>query len=178
MDPRLAASVDRAEITDVVHRYCRGIDRRDFDIVRACFHPDATDRHGAEPRSLDDFVAWVDRLTARYRMTQHLIASVVVDLAGDVAAVESNGVAVHRSDDPSPHLNLVTGFRYLDRFERRDGHGQSPNARVSHPGHFRLPPINGGTRRPTMSPAAETVTTRCMPSSGAWAPTSGWGDHG
>ena len=116
MDPRLAASVDRAEITDVVHRYCRGIDRRDFDIVRACFHPDATDRHGAEPRSLDDFVAWVDRLTARYRMTQHLIASVVVDLAGDVAAVESNGVAVHRSDDPSPHLNLVTGFRYLDRF--------------------------------------------------------------
>lgn len=54
-------------------------------------------------------------------MTQHLIASVVVDLAGDVAAVESNGVAVHRSDDPSPHLNLVTGFRYLDRFERRDG---------------------------------------------------------
>ncbi|NDH87993.1 MAG: nuclear transport factor 2 family protein, partial [Actinobacteria bacterium] len=105
----------------VVHRYCRGIDRRDFGIVRACFHPDATDRHGAEPRSLDDFVAWVDRLTARYRMTQHLIAGVVVDLAGDVAAAESNGVAVHRSDDPSPHLNLVTGFRYLDRFERRDG---------------------------------------------------------
>ncbi len=121
MEPRLAASVDRVEITDVVHRYCRGIDRRDFDIVRACFHPDATDRHGAESRTLDDFVAWVDRLTARYRMTQHLIAGVVVDLAGNVAAAESNGVAVHRSDDPSPHLNLVTGFRYLDRFERRDG---------------------------------------------------------
>ncbi|MEO0492487.1 MAG: nuclear transport factor 2 family protein [Actinomycetota bacterium] len=120
MDARLAALADRTEIADVVHRYCRGIDRRDVAAVRACFHPDATDRHGAEPRSLDDFIAWVDQLTARYAMTHHLVAGVVVDLAGDVAVAESNGVAVHRSDDPAPHLNLVTGFRYLDRFERRD----------------------------------------------------------
>ena len=58
---------------------------------------------------------------ARYSMTMHLVAGVVIDLAGDVAAAESTGVAVHRSDDPAPHLNLMTGFRYLDRFERRDG---------------------------------------------------------
>ena len=120
MDTRLAALADRAEITDVVHRYARGIDRRDFDLVRRCYHPDATDHHGGFSGTVDEYLAWVDALTARYRSTQHLIASVVVDLAGDVAAAETNGVAVHRSDDPAPHLNLVTGFRYLDRFERRD----------------------------------------------------------
>ena len=121
MDTRLAALADRAEITDVVHRYARGIDRRDFDLVRRYYHPDATDHHGGFSGTVDEYLAWVDGLTARYRSTQHLIASVVVDLAGEVAAAESNGVAVHRSDDPAPHLNLVTGFRYLDRFERRDG---------------------------------------------------------
>lgn len=121
MDTRLAALADRAEITDVVHRYARGIDRRDFELVRRCYHPDATDHHGGFSGTVGEYLEWVEALTARYRSTQHLIASVVVDLAGDVAAAETNGVAVHRSDDPAPHLNLVTGFRYLDRFERRDG---------------------------------------------------------
>ena len=37
-----------------------------------------------------------------------------------LAAVESYGVALHRSPEDKAHLNLATGFRYLDRFERRD----------------------------------------------------------
>jgi len=42
---RLRTLLDRQEIADVVARYCRGIDRRDFDLVRTCYHPDGTDRH-------------------------------------------------------------------------------------------------------------------------------------
>ncbi len=121
MDSRLAALADRAEIEDVVRRYARGIDRRDFALVRSCYHPDATDEHGSFSGTVDEYLAWVDALTARYTMTMHLIGGVLVDLAGDVAAAETTGVAIHRSDDPAPHLNLATGFRYLDRFERRDG---------------------------------------------------------
>ncbi|MEM8705935.1 MAG: nuclear transport factor 2 family protein [Actinomycetota bacterium] len=121
MDIRLAALVDRAEIIDVVHRYARGVDRRDWELVRSCYHPDATDHHGGFSGSVDEYLAWVEDLTGRYSATQHLVAGVLVDLAGDIAAAETNGVAIHRSDDPAPHLNLVTGFRYLDRFERRDG---------------------------------------------------------
>ncbi|MEM8705228.1 MAG: nuclear transport factor 2 family protein [Actinomycetota bacterium] len=121
MDTRLAALVDKSEITDVVHRYARGIDRRDWDLVRSCYHPDAHDHHGGFSGTVDEYLVWVRELTARYSMTQHLVAGVLIDLVGDVAAVETNGVAVHRSDDPAPHLNLVTGFRSLDRFERRDG---------------------------------------------------------
>ena len=36
----------RAEITEVVLRYCRGIDRCDEALLRACFHSDASHRHG------------------------------------------------------------------------------------------------------------------------------------
>lgn len=121
MNDRVAAALDRLEIEDIVRRYCRGIDRRDFELVRRCFHPDATDQHGAEPRSLDEFIAWVDQLTETYQVTQHLVTGVLVDIGDDYAAAESTGVAVHRGKDPSPERNLITGFRYLDRFERRAG---------------------------------------------------------
>ena len=34
---------------------------------------------------------------------------------------ETYGVSHHQSADPDPRRNLTVGFRYLDRFERRDG---------------------------------------------------------
>lgn len=122
MDPRLAALLDKQEIEEVVLRYCRGIDRRDFDLVRSCYHPDARDHHGSFDGNVDEYIAWVDGLTARYRFTMHLVGNVLVELAGeDSAACETYGVSLHRSDDPRPFMNLATGFRYVDRFERREG---------------------------------------------------------
>jgi hypothetical protein len=123
LDPRLAALLDKQAIEEVVLRYCRGIDRRDFDLVRSCYHPDARDHHGSFEGGVDAYLEWVDRLTARYEWTMHFVANVLVELGddSDVAACETYGVSLHRSDDPRPFMNLATGFRYLDRFERREG---------------------------------------------------------
>ena len=123
MDARLKALLDKQEIREVIYRYCRGIDRRDLDVVRACYHPDATDRHGSFFGTLDEYLVWVDALTARYEWTMHFVANILIELdeGGDRAAVESYGTSIHRSEEPKPYLNLATGFRYLDRFERRDG---------------------------------------------------------
>lgn len=121
MDPRLAALLDKQEIEEVVLRYCRGIDRRDFDLVRACYHPDAIDRHGSFEGSVDRFLEWVDGLTAKYVWSMHLVGNVLIELgAPDQAACETTGVSLHRGADAKPSQNLATGFRYLDRFERRD----------------------------------------------------------
>jgi hypothetical protein len=123
MDARVSALLDKQDIEEVVLRYCRGIDRRDFDLVRDCYHPDATDHHGSFSGGVEEYIAWVDKLTARYRWTMHFVGNVVIELADDsTAACETYGVSLHRSDDPRPYMNLATGFRYLDRFERRDGH--------------------------------------------------------
>ena len=43
----LETLIAKQEITDVVYRYARGIDRLDFELVRSCYHPDAYDDHGA-----------------------------------------------------------------------------------------------------------------------------------
>ncbi len=81
MDPRLQALLDKQEIEEVVLRYCRGIDRRDFDLVRACYHPDARDHHGSFDGTVEEFVAWVDGLTARYRCLREANPNMNLDRA-------------------------------------------------------------------------------------------------
>ena len=39
--------LDREAIRDCLHRYSRGIDRRDFDLLKTVFWQDAIDEHGA-----------------------------------------------------------------------------------------------------------------------------------
>lgn len=123
MDERIARLLDRQEIERVIHRYCRGIDRRDLALVRACYHDDATDQHGSFFGTADEYVVWVDKLLARYRFTTHALHQITVEFGGDpdLAGVETYGVSVHRGDPAKPHQNLATAFRYLDRFERRGG---------------------------------------------------------
>lgn len=113
--------LDERDIRAVVLRYCRGIDRMDRDLVRACYHPDATDEHGSFRGNVDEFLAWVWPLLERYTQTMHFVGNVLIELGGDTAASETYGIAFHRSDDARPELNLITGFRFLDRFERREG---------------------------------------------------------
>ena len=40
-DKVLEALLDKQAITEVIYRYCRGIDRFDFELVKSCFHADA-----------------------------------------------------------------------------------------------------------------------------------------
>ena len=105
-------------------RYCRGIDRIELDLVRDCYHPDALDDHGAFRGGVEDFLTWIGRLLPRYGVTTHTLANMLIEghpRRDDVARVETYGVAEHQTPDGPPELNLTIAFRYLDRFERRDG---------------------------------------------------------
>ncbi len=120
--------LDVEAVKEVVLRYCRGIDRLDLDLVRSCYHPDATDTHGAFTGTVDEYLEWVEGLLARYDATFHMIGNHVVDFGEsasggqpDVAVSEAYGVAHHRATDPDPRRNLTVGFRFIDRMERRDG---------------------------------------------------------
>ena len=117
----LSDLLDRTAIHDTILRYCRGIDRLDEDAVRSCFHPGATDAHGSFSGTVDDFIAWAFALLRKYDSTMHLVANHLSTIDGDAAVSETYGIAFHRSSDPLPRRNLTVGFRYLDRFDRRDG---------------------------------------------------------
>jgi hypothetical protein len=122
-NPELQGLIDDRAIRDVILRYCRGVDRMDRELVRSCYHDGATDSHGSFEGSVDDYLEWVWKVLGRYSMTQHFVANCLVELLDDQrATVETYGVALHRSDEhpDDPTRNLVTGFRFVDRFELRD----------------------------------------------------------
>ncbi len=116
MDGIDALLADRA-IRDLLLRYCRGIDRMDRDLVRACYHPGARDSHGTFEGGVEEFLDWVWRVLSRYTATMHYVANQLVELHPDDPArarSEAYGVAVHRTEGGDAKGNLTTGFRFVD----------------------------------------------------------------
>ena len=120
-EAQLRGLLDKQAIEEVVLRYCRGIDRMDEELVRSCYHPDATDEHGSFTGNVDEFLTWVWKLVSRHESTFHFVGNILIELEGDLASSESYGVSIHRSRSTEPARNLMVGFRYVDRFERRGG---------------------------------------------------------
>lgn len=116
MDPTL---LDQVALHDLVMRYCRGIDRRDFALVRSLYHDDAIDDHGAMFSGPPDaFVAWLPQAMAPWELTIHSVANSTFAIAGDRAEGEHYVRAWHRTHPPGRKEYIVHG-RYLDRYERR-----------------------------------------------------------
>lgn len=44
---------DKQEITEVLYRYARAVDRKDFDSVALCYFDDAIDNHGGYIGTVD-----------------------------------------------------------------------------------------------------------------------------
>lgn len=113
--------LDRMALHDLVMRYCRGCDRRDFALVRTLYHDDAIDDHGAMFRGGPDaFVAWLPEVTAHWELTRHAISNSLFVIDGDSAEGEHYVEAWHRTRGPDAKQYVALG-RYLDCYERRCG---------------------------------------------------------
>ena len=122
-DTALRQLADRVAVHDVLMRYTRGIDRRDWELVRSCYHNDAYDDHAAYQGDRDGFVEWVARSLPHFEYTMHFIGNQLIEVDGDVAHAESYCVAYHRraATGDEPEQDLIMGLRYVDRLERRNG---------------------------------------------------------
>lgn len=113
--------LDEVALRRLVMLYCRGVDRRDFALVRSLYHDDAIDDHGAMfSGPVDGFVDWLSTAMAAWEATGHAIANSVFAVSGDRAEGEHVVRAWHRTHPPGRREYIVHG-RYLDRYERRDG---------------------------------------------------------
>ena len=135
---RLARIADRLDIQDNMARYARGVDRRDWDRVRAVFHPDAQDDHGEYKGGVDGFIEWVSKRHANVAQSMHFLGNCLIEFAGDdMALVETYYIAMQRLDEgagsalsllvegggspPSGAVDVDILGRYIDHFERREG---------------------------------------------------------
>lgn len=114
--------IDRLRIRDCLHRYTRGIDRHDSELIASAFWPDATIGYGAQFEGpLEPFVAWSNELhAARWKAHSHNVTnqSVAFDEDGGGADVESYVLFFHRQEGKDVDVGIG---RYLDRFARRGG---------------------------------------------------------
>jgi len=118
-NPRLQELLDKQEIREVILRFCRGIDRRDVELIASAFHPDATDDHGPFQGSARDFPAWAMSVLEKQVLTMHLVANQLIEIDDDVAWSESYLLALHRTKRGDETHDWFLGARYVDRFERR-----------------------------------------------------------
>ena len=110
---------DRQAIMDCAVRFSRGINRRDRELLKSAFHPDAVDDHGFFVGNRDDFVSWIDAVYDRIAVTQHFVTNQTVDFQGDTAHAETYWIVANVMKGSSSVI--LRGGRYIDRLERRRG---------------------------------------------------------
>jgi hypothetical protein len=118
----LATLLARAEITDVLTEYVHGADRNNWDLVRGCYHHDATDDHGLYSGDVDGLIAFLASVAATLSSTSHHLSPPHIELDGDTARTETYCLGWYeRPGNDGVVWSIAQGLRYLDRFERRVG---------------------------------------------------------
>jgi len=118
-----AELIARAEITDAITRYCRGVDRGDVDLIRSAYHADATEDHGTFVGLSHDFAPHIVAKMAKAATTgQHSITNMTFDITGNTARVETYYLALQPYVDEAGESDVaIMAGRYLDEFSQRDG---------------------------------------------------------
>lgn len=115
--------LDKQAITEILYRYCRGVDRLDWHLVRGCYHDGAIDDHGYFRITAEEFVDHVRRPTEEgFAATVHSLSNILIKVDGDVAGSEAHARVWHLlKTEGEPDRAWIAGLRYVDRMERRRG---------------------------------------------------------
>ncbi|NWK99136.1 hypothetical protein DM806_26455 [Sphingobium lactosutens] len=109
---RLAA---HQEITTLLHRYARGIDRCDEATLLSVWAESAEANYGS---GWEDARDWCRGVLGRLRSmtaTMHALSNIIIDIEGDRASAETYCQAYHLLPGPQ---RMIVGGRYLDALKR------------------------------------------------------------
>jgi 3-phenylpropionate/cinnamic acid dioxygenase small subunit len=121
-----ARLADRDAITDVLYRYARALDGRDWEALRTVFTEDAvgeyTGRINATFHGVAAIIGLVSRALGGLEASQHIIANPVIDVDGDEARSRCYLHAQHyRPARATGGSTYVVGGTYHDRLVRASG---------------------------------------------------------
>jgi hypothetical protein len=128
----------RLAIQDLVHRWCRAVDRLDFDAMRSVFHADASDNHNHYSGDIPGLLDWIRDRHQRITFSMHMVGNMVIEFARpDLALVESYVWCIQRYPAEAKEalvaltggargaegqgMDLMACSRYVDRIEQRSG---------------------------------------------------------
>jgi len=124
---------DRAAIQDIIAAYAHAIDRRRWGMMAHLFHEDAQFGFGDVAGDWRGFVEQARAIIDPCLATQHQLGQILYNFEdGGVCHTETYMTAMHTipagypipdvfPDKGSIYSAIIAG-RYIDRFEKRDGH--------------------------------------------------------
>ena len=124
-DDALQELLAKQAITEVLHRYCRGLDRMDREMAESVWHPGGTADYGPMFNGTGTgFLDWVWGAHAGMARHSHMVSNALIEV--DVAAgtaVSETYISVWLRTPPHDGvvLDLFGRGRYVDRWSRRDG---------------------------------------------------------
>jgi hypothetical protein len=113
---------DRLEINDLMIRYTRAIDTKDYKLLDTCFLPDAHVDYtssGGTKGSYPEVRAWLEKALAAFPAMMHFVGNTTVELRGDEARTRTyviNPMGFPKKDG-SLHVFTVCAH-YVDRLAR------------------------------------------------------------
>jgi SnoaL-like domain len=128
-------------ISQLLSRYARGVDRRDWNLLRSCFHEDAVDEHGLSSGNVSQFIESFAMRSGKIPEMMHPNSNILIlerDHERREVLVETYCVAWSRVlpgemipgsfydtsliAKESPYARVATiANRYLDLISERDG---------------------------------------------------------
>lgn len=120
LDSVLSGVLDRNAIYDVVVRYCRAVDSRDWHLMSDVFEPGAVVDFGSEgsAHGVDEIVKWIRNVEDKVSRSQHLLGNFVVNIEGDTATATTYFQAQHYSVNGTGSNTYLIGGTYHDKLRR------------------------------------------------------------
>jgi hypothetical protein len=115
---------ERIDVIDVLHRFARGIDGRDFELYRSVFADEIDlDYSSYRPENIgrwkaDDWAARAARLFPGFDATMHAITNASAVIDGDQAVLDANVQAHHVVVVDGTTRRYTIAGAYHDRLER------------------------------------------------------------
>jgi len=115
-------TIAKMAITDVLHRYGRGLDRMDREMTLSCWHPGGTDDHAPlYSGSAEGFLEWLWPVHAAMEVTRHMVTNIIIEVDGERAGSECYYMVTLRlRGEDGVRYDIIGQGRYVDNFERID----------------------------------------------------------
>lgn len=121
---RLDRTEARLDVAETLYNYARSCDRADEALMRSCFWPESTHKHGRFDGTSTQFIGFAFGIISSLKYAAHHISNVSIEVRGDRALSECYYMAHHRrlvANTTDREEDVFMEGRYLDLHERRNG---------------------------------------------------------
>lgn len=114
---------DRQQITELIYRYCRAVDRIDAELGYSVWHEDGLADYGADvyQGTGRGFIDHVNNVHSHLLHHSHQVTNIIIQLDGDKAFSEAYVTATLRTRREDRLMQITAWSRYVDQWSRRNG---------------------------------------------------------